>query len=67
MARETTYPASCGNRLPMVISLERAAGERLVGWGASVLLSHRFTGDWIRTGIVALLFGAVVLPLVFLR
>lgn len=32
-----------------------------------MLLSHRFTGVWIRTGIVALLFGIVVLPLAFAR
>ncbi len=32
-----------------------------------MLLSHRYTGVWIRTGIVALLFGAVALPLVFAR
>lgn len=32
-----------------------------------MLLSYRFTGVWIRTGIVAVLFGVLVLPLAFAR
>jgi hypothetical protein len=32
-----------------------------------MLLNRRFTGVWIRTGIVAVLFGVVALPLAFAR
>jgi hypothetical protein len=52
---------------PSSSQLQRAAEERRVGWRASMLLNRRFTGVWIRTGIVAVLFGVVALPLAFAR
>lgn len=67
MRRGANCPPTCPYLILVVISLQRAAEERRVGWRASMLLSHRFTGVWILTGIVALLFGVVVLPLAFAR
>ena len=49
------------------LTRSKAAKERWVGWRASVLFSHRFTAVWVRTGIVAVLFGVVLLPLAFGR
>lgn len=54
---------------PLLWSTKRVESrQRAVGWVESVVLfSHRFTAVWVRTGIVAVLFGVVLLPLAFGR